>query len=448
MGAVLHGIDVPERGRRHPLRRHVRRLRRACPPTCASGSTPSTSSHTFEHTFGAFLDDEQTAKMLAQPIPPPTHPMACTHDVTGRKHLYVNRNFASHVVGMDRDESAELIDLHLPPGRLPRVPVPLPLGAALRGVLGQPGRPALRLQRLLAPGPGHGASLDHRHAAPTADPAAVGRLAVQPGCQDRSPQGAEGVDQVAGAGPLAVGGHQGLGRLAHLLLGGRDDRRSAQLQGGGQLLDRSGQIARRCDHPVQQAPLRGFGRRDPPARQDQLGGPGCGPAPGPDGARRSTPGGCPARPRAARTTHRRWPPADRSTAPARTRRPRTGPARRRSSRPASTRRPRPWPAPSSGVLTERPDGVRQLAEVEARRERPTLAADDHHGRRRSRRATRAATASSCRAVEPIGLSRSGWAEREPSEARRRRRRSGSRTRAAPDRSSRRSCPNRPRARRR
>jgi taurine dioxygenase len=47
---------------------------------------------------------------MLETYPPPTHPMVCTHDVTGRRHLYVNRNFASHVVGLDPDESRELVD--------------------------------------------------------------------------------------------------------------------------------------------------------------------------------------------------------------------------------------------------------------------------------------------------------------------------------------------------
>lgn len=36
--------------------------------------------------------------------------MACTHAVTGRKHLYVNRVFADHIHGLDLDESRALID--------------------------------------------------------------------------------------------------------------------------------------------------------------------------------------------------------------------------------------------------------------------------------------------------------------------------------------------------
>ena len=109
MGAVLHGIDVPDVGG-DTLFADMYAAYEGLPADLRERADTLDVVHTFEHTFGAFLDDEQTAKMLAT-YPPPTHPMACTHDVTGRKHLYVNRNFASHVVGMDRDESTELIDL-------------------------------------------------------------------------------------------------------------------------------------------------------------------------------------------------------------------------------------------------------------------------------------------------------------------------------------------------
>lgn len=109
MGAILHGIEVPDVGG-DTLFADMYAAYAGLPDAVRERVDGLDLEHTFVKTFGAFLDADQRAKMLER-YPPPTHPMVCTHDVTGRKHLYANRNFASHVVGMDRDESRELIDL-------------------------------------------------------------------------------------------------------------------------------------------------------------------------------------------------------------------------------------------------------------------------------------------------------------------------------------------------
>ncbi len=109
MGAILHGIDVPDIGG-DTLFADMYAAYEGLHPKVRDRIDDLDVEHTFLFTFGSFLDDEQKAKML-ETYPPPTHPMVCTHDVTGRRHLYANRNFASHVIGMDPDESKELIDL-------------------------------------------------------------------------------------------------------------------------------------------------------------------------------------------------------------------------------------------------------------------------------------------------------------------------------------------------
>jgi taurine dioxygenase len=65
--------------------------------------------HDWITTFGRGMDADQQAA-LRPDFPPVEHPVVRTHPETGRKTLYVNSGFTQHIVGLDADESAALLD--------------------------------------------------------------------------------------------------------------------------------------------------------------------------------------------------------------------------------------------------------------------------------------------------------------------------------------------------
>jgi len=107
--AVLHAIEVPAVGG-DTLFADMCAAYDGLDEATKARIEPMTAVHDFLQAFGAQVPPEHMAETRAR-YPMVEHPVVCTHAATGRRHLYVNRNFVHHLVGLDEVENLRLMDL-------------------------------------------------------------------------------------------------------------------------------------------------------------------------------------------------------------------------------------------------------------------------------------------------------------------------------------------------
>ncbi len=108
MGAVLHAIQVPATGG-DTLFADMYAAYEGLPDDVKERIEDMVAVHDYSQAFGHQLDPE-TQKEMREKYPMVEHPVVRTHSETGRKLLYVNHFFVSHLKGLSEEESDELMD--------------------------------------------------------------------------------------------------------------------------------------------------------------------------------------------------------------------------------------------------------------------------------------------------------------------------------------------------
>jgi taurine dioxygenase len=79
------------------------------PPDLSAEVGGLTAIHGFQRSFGRLVPPERMDEVRAL-YPEVAHPVVCTHERTGRRHLYVNRVFVDRISGRTRAESLDILD--------------------------------------------------------------------------------------------------------------------------------------------------------------------------------------------------------------------------------------------------------------------------------------------------------------------------------------------------
>lgn len=107
MGAVLHAVEVPAAGG-DTLFADMAAAYDGLDDELKDRIVGLVAVHDFAQAFGHQLDDDARAAMR-ETHPAVEHPVVRTHPETGRRTLFVNAVFTTHIVGLEQDESLALL---------------------------------------------------------------------------------------------------------------------------------------------------------------------------------------------------------------------------------------------------------------------------------------------------------------------------------------------------
>lgn len=108
MGAILHGIEIPPMGG-DTLFSDMCAAYDGLDEDLKERISTMTAEHDFMKSFGGSVPPERLEETRAM-YPIVEHPVVITHERTGRKMLYVNRNFVNRIIGLETDESDLLLE--------------------------------------------------------------------------------------------------------------------------------------------------------------------------------------------------------------------------------------------------------------------------------------------------------------------------------------------------
>lgn len=106
MGSILYLHEIPENGGGDTLFVNMYRAYETLSAPVRSLIDGLTAVHDGDRVYRV-----RQGKTVTGDLPRAEHPVVRTHPATGRKALFVNRNFTSHIVGMSGLESDALLDM-------------------------------------------------------------------------------------------------------------------------------------------------------------------------------------------------------------------------------------------------------------------------------------------------------------------------------------------------